>query len=290
MSVYDLLTPLSIGKNYLNINVNSINVGDGGSSLQAPVLITGNTLSGSPIITVVETNANPNNENLALQAYNQSGSAGIKILTINDPTPSSDIFTDGTFIIKTFEQTSDIRLSPNQFNALSCTYPLLPTPRPLTTIQNLQFPTVGGTPSDLNYYEEFGPLPITFTGPWGAGITYIRNVNITRIGRIVTFSLDALEQFVTGAGANADITTSGNVIPARFIPSPTADETAPVYVTIPIFDQNSSRLGSLRIQTDGTMIITSTQAAAPVFGQFQGTLSGGAKVGFPNVDISYSIV
>lgn len=282
MSVYDLLTPLP--KEWANLNVNSINVGEGGSNLQGPVVIRQNSASDTPIVAIIETNTAASNINVALECQNQTNTATVQLVTVNDPTPQSKVRADGIFSIETAQAASTISLSPNETQALNCSF--VSTGVTQTTIQNVQFPTVGGTPANLNYYEEFGPLAMTFFGPWGVGVTYVRNVRITRLGRIVTLSIDALEQIPTASVA-ADINTMGNVIPARFIPAPTADESVPLYVTIPVFDQSSSRLGTLRMQVDGSLIISGSQNTAPIFAQFQG---GTTKVGFPNIDVSYSIV
>lgn len=282
MSVYDLLTPLP--KNWSNINVNSINVGSGGSNLQAPLTISGNTASGSPLVTIVETNATPNSFNVGLQIANQSGSAGLKLITENDPSPSSAIWIDGSFIVATFEPTGSIQLQANTTGALTCSYvspgQTLTQIQNLTTTGNLLLPTTGGTASNLNYYEEYS-APFNFSGPWGATV-YTRNISITRIGRNCTMRIDAIIQT---ASVGLSI-SSGSPIPARFRPSASADSVLQ-YFQIIAYDSNVLKNGTLRLDTNGNILILSQNNGA--FPLLYTTYTGAGQTGFDNIFITYSV-
>jgi len=286
MSIADLLTPLSVGKTYMDINVNGINVGPGGSSMQGPLIIEGNTrILNKPLIGLIEDDQTPAVIDHGLVYTNHDNTASVSLIVSNNPGANAGISADGIngLLITSINPASVITLSiaGNPAMGVGLVSPGVTS----TFIQNLTFPTVGGAPSTLNYYEEFGPLLMAFSGPWGAA--YARAINITRSGNTVTMRIDACEQVPT-APVESDITTSGNVIPPRFLPAAAADETALVYITIPVFDQNSSRLGTLRINPAGTITITSSQAANPVFAPFANNM-GGTKVGFPNLFVSYFV-
>lgn len=288
MSIADLLSPLSIGKTYMDINVNAINVGPGGASFQGaitgPLLISENSASSVPIVLVNELNPAASNVNVAIAGVNQTSTQTISLITVNEPTPIARLYSTGlgNLELSTNQASSSISINPFQTPALKCNYDSVGMTN--TQIQNLSLPTIGGTPTFLNYYEEFGPLAMTFSGPWG--VPYTRNVFMTGLGDTVTMRIDALEQIPT-TPTMADINTSGNTIPARYLPTAAADEVALVYITIPVFDNNSSRLGTLRITSTGALIITSSQDAAPVFSEFSATV--GTKVGFPTLFFSYSL-
>lgn len=283
MSVADLLAPLP--KNWLNINVNSINVGSGGSLLEAPLVITGSSGSGEPLVAIVETNPTANDFNIALQSYNQSGSAAIKLVTQNDPTPNSAIWSDGSFSIATFEPTASIALNPNDsFDALTCVYvspgQTLTEIQNLTTTGNILMPTTGGTASPLTYYEEY-TAPYTFSGPWGA-TTYTRNINITRIGRICMLKIDAIEQ-TASVGSSISMTPN---LPARFTPAATTDATNQ-YFQINAYDGNVLKNGTVRLASDGSLLfLVQGNTAFPLL---YTTYTGIGSTGFSNVFFSYSV-
>lgn len=283
MSVYDLLTPLSVGKHYLDINVNSINIGEGGASFQGPIngpiSISENSPSGNPIVNIVEKNSSPSNFNNALQSYNQSGTAGLKIVTVNDPSASSNIWADGKFSITTFQPTSTISLNPNdQLNALTCSF--ISPGQTQTSIQNISLPTSGGTATNLNYYEEYSSL-FTFSGPWPS--TYSRNVTITRIGRIVILKIDALIQT---QNIDTIISMSGN-LPTRFIPQASVDSGLSDF-QVTMIDNANFINGNLRISATGGIQIFFIKytGTAPYF---YTNSSGLGSCGFNQIFISYSV-
>lgn len=278
MSVADLLSPLP--KAWCNLNVNSINIGSGGSTLQGPLTISENSASGNPIVNIVETNSSASNINNALQSYNQSGTAGLKLVTVNDPTPSANIWADGNFSIVTFEPTATIALNPrNSANALVCSF--VSPGQTLTQIQNLQLPTTGGTATNLNYYEEYSS-PFVFSGPWGA-TTYTRNVTITRIGRMCTLKIDAISQ--TGSSIS-NISMTGS-IPTRFIPAATADYTSEIF-PIMVFDKGANVSGILNLSNTGAILIQCLNNGGG-FPLLYGTFSGIGVTGFNNIFMSYSV-
>lgn len=290
MSVADLLTPLSSGKAWSNIEVNSINTNSintktinietGGSNFQGPITITENSASGSPIVDIIETNTAANNINVALKSSNQSGTAGVKIVTQNDPSPSGNIWGDGNFSISTFQPSSFIALNPNNsLNALTCQF--ISPGQTVTNIQNIKLPTTGGIASNLNYYEEFSAL-FGFSGPWGV-TTYTRNVNIIRIGRIVLLKIDSILQ---AQNTNTTIMMTGN-IPARFIPTPTADSSLSDF-QVTLFDNGNYVNGSLRISgTGGIQIFFMKYTGTAPF--FYTNSTGLGSCGFNELFISYLI-
>jgi len=78
---------------------------------------------------------------------------------------------------------------------------------------SLYLPTVGGTPSALNYYEED---TISVTWNWGANQT-TANVTFMRIGNIVIVSMAQI-QWASISGASI-ITSNTLTIPTRFLPA-----------------------------------------------------------------------
>jgi len=289
MSNSELITPLSNkAPIWSNLNVNSINVAGSGSSLTAPLTIKGNTGSGSPLLNIVETNPSPGSFNIVLQSYNQSGSASIKLVTQNDPSPNSEIWADSNFSINTFEPTSSIALNPNDSRAaLVCSY--VSPGQTLTQIQNLTttgtllLPTTGGTATNLSYYEEY-TAAFGFTGPWGGGATtYTRNVNITRVGRIVTLRIDGINQTQNLA---ASILMTGS-LPARFVPTATTDSTFFDF-QVTLLDNGNIVNGDLQMSnTGGIRIFMMKYTGTAPFTYTNSTGTG--NCGFNNLNISYSV-
>jgi len=90
-----------------------------------------------------------------------------------------------------------------------------PSTGKFTTLQattGLTLPTTGGTPTSLNYYEEFDTT-IAVTGPWASqNLT----VKFTRIGRIVVMTWGDLSVAITVASQK--IASAAGAIPTRFRP------------------------------------------------------------------------
>lgn len=82
----------------------------------------------------------------------------------------------------------------------------------ITAGGGLLLPTAGGTPTNLNYYEE---APYADTTSGGMAVAY--NATVTRTGRIVTFQLPVITGTPTVGTGQIIITTSNN-FPARFRP------------------------------------------------------------------------
>jgi len=251
MSVYDLLTPLSVGKHYLDINVNSIQVGEGNSSFQGPttfqssITVNDDSSSGNPIILVKEISPIANQSNIMMKLSNQSGSETLTLTTKNDPNPTTSIITGGSgpMFLTTSSAASSINLYPNFNQALVCSY--ISPGVTQTLIQNLQLPTVGGTPANLNYYEEY-TAPFGFTGPWGGPTVYTRNINIVKIGRMVILKIDSIVQ---PQNTPALISMIGS-IPTRFIPTISSDSTISD-IPVTLIDNGGLVSGNLEISNLG---------------------------------------
>lgn len=278
MSIQNLLTPLP--KKWCDLSCNSINVGDGGANVKAPLNLTGNlTGADAPnaFIDIVPLNTAPNGFNLLLRGDAASGTAQVKLLTQNDPTPSVGLWADAPLSLATFQDTSSILLQISGTNAINCqkTSPGVTT----TTIQNIVMPTSGGTASVLNYYEEYVASYI-FSGPWGA-TTYTRNVKAIRIGKNVTLSIDGI--FRTGSVAAVITTSTG--LPSRFIPPTSTDS---LEIDLPVTCVNNGIIvnGNLKISNSGILTISCINGAFPLsYGNFGNT----GSVGFNNISTSYSV-
>lgn len=85
---------------------------------------------------------------------------------------------------------------------------------------NILLPTSGGTASNFNYYEELNTT-LAFTGNFAG--TQTPNVKYTRVGRMVTISMDS---FTVAANATGGINSAA--IPTRFRPSVNVSFISPV--------------------------------------------------------------
>ncbi len=81
-------------------------------NLLGTVNITSESSSGDPILSIIESNTEAGNVNVALSAYNNSRTAGLTLVTVNDPSPSSNIFSHNMLNIQTLES-SPINIIPN---------------------------------------------------------------------------------------------------------------------------------------------------------------------------------
>lgn len=274
MSVSDLLSPLP--KSWANLNVNSINIGGGSTGAPfnitetTPSTITGDvgTFTGQLLFSTTNT-MGANYTLVGPQVISGDGHTTVKMYASNAPDSSSGLLMDGNAKITTFEPGTTITLSPNSIPSL------------ITSENGISLRTTGGTATPLNYYEEY-VAPISFSGPWASPMT--RNINLTRIGRMVTLKIDSI--FQIGAVA-AGITTPAGSIPTRFLPPVTTDSNR-LGVLIPVFDKSVTCVGSLLLRGDGSLFILVQNNAGP-FPILFNTFSGLGNNGFDNVSFSYSV-
>jgi hypothetical protein len=118
----------------------------------------------------------------------------------------------------------------------------------LSGVSGLTLATTGGTPTQLNYYEEYTLSGNTF----GGGVTVAQpcDVRISRVGDVVT----ALFPSISGTGA-AGLFTSSLSVPARFLP--VSGGGAYGYYKSPVIVQNNS-LTATAGQTSGELQINLT--------------------------------
>lgn len=137
---------------------------------------------------------------------------------------------------------------------------------------SLLLPTTGGTPSNLNYYEEF---TFTTTYRYGGG-AILPNVSssIVRIGNIVTFRFPNLQ--IAAANATGSI-TGDTALPSRFRPATTTDLVIAGTDNgslIPIFIEINSITGILTIKPLNSA----------------GAFGGGLSTGPQSSGVSYSLL
>jgi hypothetical protein len=133
----------------------------------------------------------------------------------------------------------------------------------ITGAASITLATTGGTPSALNYYEEFPLTGNTFSGAFTAPQACV--IAITRVGRDVRI----LVPDVKGAAAAA-VATATVAIPARFLP-PTASAGSAGYITGGLFVQNGATTatnGQVAGQwtlntTTGILVIGASSATGP---------------------------
>jgi hypothetical protein len=143
----------------------------------------------------------------------------------------------------------------------------------ITGVNSITLATTGGTPTALNYYEEFPLTGNTFSGAFTAPQACV--IAITRVGREVRLLIPA----VNSAAAVA-VATSTVAIPARFLP-PTGSAGGAGYITGSLFVQNSATTatngqaaGQWTLNTTtGIVVIGVTSVTGPA--AFTGTNNNG---------------
>lgn len=134
--------------------------------------------------------------------------------------------------------------------------------------------TTGGTPTALNFYEEYS-ASVNATGIWASGQSC--EVRIIRIGSLVTLHCykPGVAGVVNTANSAGVITVGSNVIPARFRP------TATILMPTNNLDNNVNNTGRLEISTAGALQVKSVSG---------GNFSGTGSSGFGNFTCSYTIL
>lgn len=84
-----------------------------------------------------------------------------------------------------------------------------------TFTTDVYLPTSGGTPSPLNFYEEYTHSSAFAFGVGGSGSIASVDFFLTRIGRLVVCYIPQIQGIPTGAPTTIDMAT---VLPARFRP------------------------------------------------------------------------
>lgn len=278
MSLYEATTPLP--KPWLNISAHTIQcddltvtdefIIDGELTINetASSSINGALSASNPLLALNNTTATAGTFNNALQAHSVSG-AEVKIITQNNPIASANngIWSDGIFAISTFQSTSNISLNPNGVVAVNSIYDSPGVSH--TIVQNLQLPTAGGTPSNLNYYEST-VLSQSYTGIWAAPQT--GNIFMSRLGDIVTLTFNSVF-------SNASISSVIGVttpLPVRFRPSTNK------FFLVSGLDNNADGLTSLVIASNGTISFSYN------YTNYSGLATVGTS-GFFATGVSYSI-
>ena len=98
------------------------------------------------------------------------------------------------------------------------------------TSGGIKVPTTGGTPSTLDFYEEFN-MDFTMLGVYSLPGTL--SVKFVRVGKVVTMKWDVMEATVASIGNNF---VSSVGVPARFAP----DNSTTHSWTVPVFDGTGS--------------------------------------------------
>lgn len=126
----------------------------------------------------------------------------------------------------------------------------------------------GGTASDLNHYEE-----VTHNTNWGTAIAATAsNINVTRIGRLVTLTFPTS---INETNISASALNAVTVLPSRFRPSASTQQ-----FIVSIINDSALTLGQFIVASDGNMQFTLYDGS--VF-----TNSGNS--GFSRFSVSYSI-
>jgi C1q domain len=129
MSLQDILSPPI--EPWSNLYVNSIN--SNSQNISGPLVVSSAT---SPIISAVTLNSTAGNANTGFQTYNFDHSSGIRITTVNQPTPQTSLNVDGNLNITTLENTATISFFPNVTPALQFSF--ISSNNTLANFQNSQ--------------------------------------------------------------------------------------------------------------------------------------------------------
>lgn len=277
MSLYEATTPLP--KPWLNIFANNIECNnltvndileiDGPVHIIEPTssTITGALASGVPLLITQNTDTTVGSFQTGISCVSQLGSS-IALVPQNNliATAQNGIWSGGSISIVTFQSTSDIALAPNGVNALESIYDSPGVTH--TLIQNLQLQTSGGTPTNLNYYENL-TLSQIYSGIWVLPVT--ANMYITRIGNIVNITF----QEVLAVATAANSISMSTVLPTRFRPTLSGGGVT----TLPMILQDDGNYigGCMQITTGGIMQIT----------VYSNAYTGAGLSGFRSNNISY---
>jgi hypothetical protein len=297
MSLQDISSPpIEPWSNfYINsINTNQITAGTINGNpvihnIEGPLTISANVASGQPILKIVTENSGSGNSNVAVATSNFDSSAVVQLLTTNQPSPSNALVAlVGNLLFTTFGSIGENHIQFYPGVTLALDLKTTGSGQTLTSIQNTQLygsAVSGYVASTLNYYEEYGPVAYTFSGPFSPA-TYTRNITITRIGRMVTLKIQSLSQV---AQVRVPISVSP-ALPARFVPAVSGD-TLYNQFPITIIQNNTDSLGQLTIDGAGniniyaSLITTSPSSYITYTGDWFTTVN----CGFENISISYSV-
>ena len=113
--------------------------------------------------------------------------------------------------------------------------------------KTIYFPTTGGTPSALNFYEEFSDTMTLDSKLFSGGVNGPFTYELRRIGKIVVMSMQGFQFTVDNSDDDYFVTTSGEEIPTRFRPNRT-------YSYVKVVQQYSKIIvGTISISTTGVV-------------------------------------
>jgi len=143
---------------------------------------------------------------------------------------------------------------------------------------SILLPTTGGTPTSLNYYEEYSQnVDFKGSGPGPIAGTQTVLINIVRAGKLVTMNLAGF--IAAGNGSVGFLTSASTPLPARFRPA--ANQ---VYM-IRVLDGTINAAGELIFQSGGYFDIYRSIA-----GDFtEIPFSGIGDVGFDKFSLSWVV-
>lgn len=254
---FNYYTEAITGNYTLAPNTKNVILGD---ALAAPADVTlpaiAEMVDGSPLEIV-------NNGSFTITVYKSDGvSLVATVLSGQNATLLADLANAGDWIVQsapassadivsgplTSTDTALARWSGTSGQTLQNSVVTLDGAGALSGVSGLTLATTGGTPTQLNYYEELTLTGNTFSG--GVTVAQACDVRLTRVGDSVT----ALFPSIAGTGAAA-VFTSTVAVPARFLPA--SGGGAYGYYKAPIIVQNNS-LSATAGQTAGELQIDLT--------------------------------
>ena len=143
------------------------------------------------------------------------------------------------------------------------------------TLPAIQLQTVGGTPSDLDYYENVS-LPCTFSGPWATSQASF--LHFVRVGKNVTMTIESAKAVATTSSQiNCSIT-----VPARFFPKTSSVNFATNYV-VSVVSGNIFDAGLLQVNSLGGLLVIYATTAKGLF-----PIAAVGLSGFDQIDVSWT--
>lgn len=140
-----------------------------------------------------------------------------------------------------------------------------------TTGSGIKFPTSGGTPTFLSYYEVLAPIAFTWTGAFTA--PQAATVHVERIGNIVHLLFEGV---FAPQNSTALVTSTSAVLPVNFRPSSLIELS-----TFAVEDNALDFSGELTIVSTGVMSVQ--RLLTPPF-------TGVGNLAFPRFAASFSII
>lgn len=146
----------------------------------------------------------------------------------------------------------------------------------------IYYPTSGGTPSSLAYYEESVNVSGNWSGPFSPAIA--GNLYLTRVGNMVTMYAIGLGPTAANGTGVTSVNFSGT-IPSRFLPITFGSTGAEVMAAVQVTNNSVPSFGMAQVASNGVVKVYAT--ANPTSGIW---VVAGASDGFAEFGMSWLVI